>query len=203
MILKTTKQLLDLFYKYAKAVNKNIQNLIDVKQFDLKIDSNKSTIFLNKEVAQKLKEAEGDLPHGWKFLIKHGYRSYDEQKKIIETEERALKIKHPENWKELLIKYTGGYEDLEQDIISHMNHRSGNAVDLSIEDNGKEIDLGGTEAAMNNKDHLDYFENKKNLTSKDAVIKKNRQILKRVLLKHGFEPWKEEWWHWGYKSKIK
>lgn len=98
-----------------------------------------------------------------------------------------------------MITYTGGYEDLDlaPDDISFMNHRSGNTVDLSILDsNGDELNLGDVQ--YNEKDSINYYNENKPKNKEEEIIKNNRQMLIDVMTNNNFEPYKKEWWHWGY-----
>jgi D-alanyl-D-alanine dipeptidase len=170
---------------------------VSVKDYGLKADEGKPR--LNKKTAEALKKANSDLPKGYDFSIINGYRSMKEQKKIVEDMEKKLKKTNPHNWKELLKKYTGGYEELYSKDISFMDHRSGNAVDLKIVHGDEEVELGGEQ--MDERDRLDYYEKKTSLTKEEAVIRHNRRWLKKVLERHGFKNNPDEWWHWGYKPK--
>jgi len=170
--------------------------LIDVSQ--IKEYSNDDTIFLNKSAAEALLLAKKQLPESYNFVIKDGLRTLQIQKKIVELEEKELKKSHPNNWQELLDKYTGGYKELKETKISFMNHRSGYAVDLSLSKSGKEVDIGGVD--LSDRDRIDFFDNKENINPGDLIIKNNRDILRQVLRKVGFKPYPLEWWHWGYSG---
>ena len=188
--------------EYLIYLNESIQlNLIDVKLFGFLVDldqvkqySKDHRILLNRGSIVALKKAERDLPEGHKFLIKYGYRSYEEQEKIVKDTEKELKKSHPNNWEELLNTYTGGYKDLNEKNISYMNHRSGNAVDLTIVFNGKELDLGNVK--LDKRDSLDYYEK----NNQNTIIRDNRRLLKSVMTKHSFVPYPLEWWHWGFSK---
>ncbi len=79
-----------------------------------------------------------------------------------------------------------------------MNHLSGFAIDLTLVKGKKEFPLGGID--FSEKDHINYYEKKKNLTKKEETIRNNRRILKKVMRKSGFEVYAPEWWHWGYSK---
>ena len=185
-------------------------NLIDVEDYDFIIDdkfikqySDKKVILLNKNVVEALQKAENDLPENYKFCITYGFRTLEEQTKIVKDTEKDLKKTNPDNWEKLLNKYTGGHEELKlkEEDISDMNHRSGNTVDLKLLDGKNEVDLG--DVSEDDSDALDYYENKTSLDKKEKSIKENRRMLKEVLEKHGFENNPDEWWHWGYVGKKK
>jgi D-alanyl-D-alanine dipeptidase len=185
--------------------SKNItSNLVDLKTYPFKLDYtevkrfNKKNpkILLNKKAADALVKAQNDLPKGYKFIINYGYRSYEEQYLINEYMKKRFKKEYPNEWEEKLNIYTGGDDYLEYikntpiDKITHMSHFGGNAVDIPgiLDNNKKPLNFGVQE--NNSKDRIDYY--------KTGEIADNRNLLKHVLSKNGFENLKDEWWHWGY-----
>lgn len=166
-------------------------DLVDISNYGLKAEEGK--IKLNKEAAKALQKANNELPNGYNLIVINGFRSPEEQLKIVKNMEKKLKKTHPHSWESLLNKYTGGYEELKQ-IPSFMDHRSGNAVDVKITHNNEEINLG--DQKNDERDRLDYYENNTN-----QIIKHNRRWLKFILEKHGFKNNPNEWWHWGFKPK--
>jgi D-alanyl-D-alanine dipeptidase len=84
--------------------------------------------------------------------------------------------------------------------FSHMNHRSGYAVDIKLLRNNKEANLGGER--MDETDSLNYYQTKQKLSKKEQTIKHNRELLAKTLTKYGFENYPNEWWHWGYREKY-
>lgn len=192
----TLSAIVDCFYKLATDKAKNVE------EYGLKTNkrwlTNKKSILLNKRAIDALKKAEKDLPEGYSFLLLGGFRSLEDQTKMVKEMEKKLKKSDPDSWEELLDKYTGGYKELElkPSEISYMNHRSGNAIDITLMLNGKEVDMGlkNGGATKSNKDKIDS----KGLSKE---IQDNRKLLKEVLQKHGFENYKDEWWHWGYRDK--
>lgn len=76
-------------------------------------------------------------------------------------------------------------------------HNRGGAVDITLVDkNAKELDMGtsfdffGPEASHN----YQYFSRK---------IRKNRTLLKEVMLKHNFKSFDSEWWHYNLVDSNK
>lgn len=76
-------------------------------------------------------------------------------------------------------------------IASRSGHTRGSTVDLSLVDANTcmEIDMGGSYDFFGKRSHHDY----KDLTPKQLS---NRELLKKVMMKHGFKPYSEEWWHY-------
>lgn len=182
--------------------------LVDVQEYGFFVDtelskkySNADTFFLNRPVLEALLRARDTLPNSYTFLIKDGYRTLEIQKKIVAQSENEFKESHPDTWEELLNTYTGGYGDLRQTIISNSNHRSGNAVDITIVKDAKEIDMGGV--TFTEKDKLEYYEKREPDTEVEMNIRNNRRMLKRALEEVGFTVDPNEWWHWGYVREGK
>jgi len=175
--------------------------LNDLRDFGFEIDRSPrltSGSLLKPEATQALQYARQQLPSQYNFVIKDAFRSLADQTYLVKEEEKNLKRSNPDNWKELLKIYTGGYEELKlkPHEMSFMNHRSGYTVDLSIDRGGSELDLGGVK--YDRRDQLDYYEKKKNLTEEEKHIRDNRRLLKKTMRKAGFQENPTEWWHWGY-----
>lgn len=89
---------------------------------------------------------------------------------------------YPDVAKEILI--SDGY------ISTRSGHSRGSTVDLTLIDieSGEELDMGTS---------WDFFDPKSWPTSLDVSLpqKTNREILREIMLRHGFNPLREEWWH--------
>ncbi len=75
-------------------------------------------------------------------------------------------------------------------------HNRGGAVDITISDNtGKEVDMGT---------NFDYFgiEASHSYQNLSQEIKKNRKLLKKIMIKNGFNFFESEWWHYNLKTGI-
>ncbi|MEK6757875.1 MAG: M15 family metallopeptidase [Nanoarchaeota archaeon] len=162
--------------------------------------NNKKTkrVYLRKSAADALLKAKNYLGEGYNFKIAEGKRAKSEQRAIIKDCERDFKRKKYQDWKKMLIKYTGGYDILKKKRFAPDTHLGGGAVDLTIMKGKKELSMGGIK--LNEKSHLNYFEKKKKLTKKEKEIRDNRRLLKKVMKKARFKPSLHEWWHWGYKK---
>lgn len=182
------------------------KKLVDLEKYEFVIDINSikdysksKKIFLNKPAADALVFAKKNFPKGYNLKIKDGNRTLAIQKKIVEMMKKYLKKKDPDNWLELLSKYSGGYDGLKSEETYSLDHRSGNAVDLTLVKNGQELNMGGVN--HDKRDELNFFERKRKLTEEDKKIRDNRRLLKKVMKKAGFENYPPEWWHWGYKNQ--
>lgn len=70
-------------------------------------------------------------------------------------------------------------------------HNRGCAVDITLVDSkGKELDMGTS---------FDFFgeASSHNYTNVSEEVKKNRKLLKEIMLKHNFKSFDSEWWHYN------
>ncbi|AYN04560.1 peptidase M15 [Flavobacterium sp. 140616W15] len=75
-------------------------------------------------------------------------------------------------------------------------HNRGGAVDITLVDsNGKELDMGTS---------FDFFgkEASHNYLNLSDTIKANRQLLKKIMIKHHFNSFDSEWWHYNLKAGL-
>ena len=89
------------------------------------------------------------------------------------------------------------YPELEKDVLfpqgyiaEHSGHSRGSTVDLTLFDmsTGREVDMGGTFDYFGRLSHPDYTD----ITEAQYA---NRMLLRQVMLRYGFKPLVEEWWH--------
>ncbi len=78
----------------------------------------------------------------------------------------------------------------EQYIASRSGHSRGSTVDLTIinGNTGEALDMGSPFDFFGQESWVNY----ENITE---VQKRNRQLLQKVMLKHGFRNYPKEWWH--------
>ena len=81
-------------------------------------------------------------------------------------------------------------------ISSRSGHSRGSTVDLTIIDynTGKEVDMGGAYDFFGELSHHNY-------SGISEAQKKNRDLLKKIMIKHGFSPYAQEWWHYTYQPE--
>lgn len=81
-------------------------------------------------------------------------------------------------------------------IAEHSGHSRGSTVDLTLYDcDGRcDVDMGGTFDYFGEISHSDYAD----LSSEQLS---NRKYLREVMVKNGFMPLKEEWWHYTLKDE--
>ncbi len=95
-------------------------------------------------------------------------------------------------------------------VATKSGHSRGSTVDLTIVDmkTGKEVDMGGTfdwfgieshpDYGGGNPETLDFQQTDPNLTSVQFY---NRMVLRTAMLRHGFKPLDNEWWHFTLKDE--
>ena len=81
-------------------------------------------------------------------------------------------------------------------IATKSGHSRGSSVDLTIVDNktNKELDMGSPFDFFGHISHLTY----ENIT---PTQKENRKLLRETMSKHGFRPYKNEWWHYTLRNE--
>lgn len=147
------------------------------------------------EAAQALKNVSD-------YVKKYGYRL-----KIYDTYRPQMAVSHFVRWAEdigdtRMKKYFYPKVDktrlfAEGYIAAKSGHSRGSTVDLTLFDmnTGKEVDMGGTFDYFGELSHPSY---KGNLTNTQI---KNRQFLRNAMIKYGFKPLEEEWWHFTLKNE--
>jgi len=149
---------------------------------------------LSKEAAEALKQVSDELvAKGYRLKIFDAYRP---QKAVTRFMNWALDIDdirmkdyfYPELEKDVL--FPQGY------IAEYSGHSRGSTVDLTLFDmaTGKEVDMGGTFDYFGELSHTDYTD----LTEEQY---RSRMLLREVMMKHGFMPLPEEWWHFTLKNE--
>ena len=113
------------------------------------------------------------------------------------------------------------YPDLNKNVLfprgyiaSKSGHTRGSTVDLTLFDmaTGKEVDMGGTFDWFGIESHPDFCGNP-DTGAYDASAAaasprgiseeqfRNRMILREAMLRHGFKPISEEWWHFTLRNE--
>ena len=149
---------------------------------------------VTKETAYALREVQKDItPLGYVIKVFDAYRPQMAVDHFVEwardlNDVRMQKYFYPEERKENLFSH--GY------IASRSGHSRGSTVDLTLYDirNDRDVDMGGT---------FDYFGYRSypsypNLAEQQ---RQNRQLLRSVMLKHGFRGIDTEWWHFTLKNE--
>ncbi len=134
--------------------------------------------FLIKKAALALKKVQADLRRqGLGLKVFDGYRPLSVQWKFWDLVPDSRYVADP---------HIGS------------RHNRGYAVDVTLVDqNGKDLPMPTGYDDFSERAHRDYM----NLP-REAI--RNRKLLERVMVKHGFVPFATEWWHFdfhGYENK--
>ena len=161
---------------------------------------------LTRQAADSLRAVSDDLK-------KQGYRL-----KIFDAYRPQCAVDHFVRWaadvNDTLMK-AYFYPDVPRDrlfklgyIAEKSGHTRGSTVDLTLFDMAteKEVDMGGTFDWFGEESHPDFGGNPNTGKYKandriTAVQFRNRMILREAMLRHGFKPIGEEWWHFTLKNE--
>ena len=102
-------------------------------------------------------------------------------------------------------------------LVEHSGHSRGSTVDLTLFDmaSEQEVDMGGTFDWFGKESHPDWCGNPEtgeytgeftgNTPPTDGKINaaqfRNRMILRQAMMRHGFRPLAEEWWHFTLENE--
>ena len=148
-------------------------------------------VVLTKKALSALKKAQTEfIQLGYGIKVFDAYRpqhAVDDFMQWIKAEKDTV-MKHkyyPQLAKKNLVPK--GY------IVEKSGHSRGSTLDLSLvyldgEKKGQEIDMGSEWDYFGKRSNYDYPE----ISSKQ---KENRALLQKIMIKHGFLPYTEEWWH--------
>ena len=161
---------------------------------------------LTRQAADSLRAVSDDL-------MKQGYRL-----KIFDAYRPQCAVDHFVRWaadvNDTLMK-AYFYPDVPRDqlfklgyIAEKSGHTRGSTVDLTLFDMAteKEVDMGGTFDWFGLESHPDFGGNPNTGKYKpnDHITAEqfhNRMILREAMLRHGFKPIGEEWWHFTLKNE--
>ena len=154
----------------------------------------KPVALLTTEAAEALKAVSDDVKaQGYRLKIYDAYRRQRAVTHFINwakdtSDTRMKQYFYPNLDKSVL--FTQGY------IAEKSGHSRGSTVDLTLFDmeSEKEIDMGGTFDWFGIESHPDYMQ-----ISEEQYA--NRMILREAMLRHGFKPLEEEWWHFTLKDE--
>ena len=158
-----------------------------------KINGYKAPVaYMTKEALKALSVAAADLrKQGYRLLIFDTYRPQKAVNNFVkwinDPNDPGDKTFYPKLKKSDLLK--GGY------IASKSGHTRGSTIDLTIiKKDGSFVDMGGTFDLFSEISHPNYA----NLT---AEQKKNREILRKAMVKAGFKGISSEWWHFTLRNE--
>ncbi len=162
---------------------------------------------LTRQAADSLRAVSQDLKaHGYVLKI---YDAYRPQRGVDHFMRWAL---NPTDTltRAYFYPYLTKPEVFEKEYVAKRSgHSRGSTVDLTLFDmkTGKELDMGGTFDWFGVESHPDYCGDPETLeyrpqeggiTSEQFY---NRMVLRTAMLRHGFKPLDNEWWHFTLKNE--
>ncbi|MFS2127504.1 M15 family metallopeptidase [Pseudomonas sp. Pseusp97] len=154
----------------------------------------KARIILTREAAVALAAVEKDVAlSGLALKIFDGYRPQravdDFRRWAADPQDIRQKARYyPHLDKPALFR--NGY------IAQHSGHSRGSTVDLTLVDakSGEELDMGSP---------FDFFGPISHHGTALVSVQqtRNRETLRQAMLRHGFEPYSAEWWHYTLKAE--
>ena len=157
--------------------------------------------FLRREAYERLADAAGKLPEGFKFRIFDAWRPFALQHELY-VEYSADIIKEfeleqctEEQRKAVIRRFVS--EPIEDRDVPPV-HTTGGAVDLTIiGPDGNELDMGSDFDEFTDRTYTAYYENEKN-----DRVKENRRLLYHTVTAAGFVNLPSEWWHFDYGDRF-
>lgn len=186
------KQILPKGFVYLNQVDSGIQ--VDLKYITTDnfvgapvMGYEKEVCICTMEAANALKEVQKEVQvKGWSLIVFDAYRPQKAVNHFIawakDIHDTITKSKfYPHVDKKDLFKLNY--------IASKSSHSRGSTFDIGIlSEEGQLLDMGTP---------FDYFgpESWPSYDGVNAEQKANRMYLQSIMVKHGFKPYKEEWWH--------
>ena len=171
------------------------------------------TALLTKQAAKALKEVSDDvISQGYRLKIYDAYRPQKGVDHFVRWAQDIADTKMKQYF----------YPDLDKSVLFPQEyiclksgHTRGSTLDLTLFDMAteKELDMGGTFDWFGPESHPDFCgnpetgeytgDNSKSPKGRSITAEqfKNRMILRRAMLAHGFKPLDSEWWHFTLRDE--
>ena len=156
-----------------------------------------SKAVLTKEALSALKKAQAEFNQlGYCIKLFDAYRP----QRAVDDFMRWIKAENDTLMKQFY------YPDLNKDelvplgfIAEKSGHSRGSTLDVSLlylkgDRKGQEVDMGGSWDFFGIRSHYDYPEI-------SLEQKENRALLQKIMIKYGFVPYAEEWWHFTLENE--
>lgn len=165
-------------------------------------------VLMTREAAKALKAVSDDvMAQGYRLKVYDAYRPQMAVSHFVRWAEdlndtRMKPYFYPNETKNVL--FEKGY------IAAKSGHSRGSTIDLTLFDmaTGKELDMGGTFDYFGLESHPDWCGDPETMEytgdGEDGITEEqfqNRMILRAAMLRHGFKPLVEEWWHFTLKDE--
>ena len=158
------------------------------------------TALLTRVAADSLKAVSEDVKaQGYRLKIYDAYRPQRAVDHFVKWSKDVEDVRMKQYF----------YPDLGKDVLfpqeyicERSGHTRGSTLDLTLFDmtTEKELDMGGTFDWFGHESHPDFGGNPETMeyTPNDSITEqqfKNRMILRKAMMRHGFKPMTTEWWH--------
>ena len=165
-------------------------------------------VLMTREAAEALKAVSDDLKaQGYRLKVYDAYRPQMAVSHFVRWAEqlddtRMKPYFYPKLNKDVL--FDQGY------IAAKSGHSRGSTVDLTLFDMaaGKEVDMGGTFDYFGIESHPDWCGNPETMeyagNDEGGITEEqfqNRMLLRAAMLRRGFKPLVEEWWHFTLENE--
>ncbi|MGN1388404.1 MAG: M15 family metallopeptidase [Bulleidia sp.] len=155
---------------------------------------------LRRTVYEMLKNASEALEPGYAFVIWDAWRPFDLQKELfIAYSADIIRDFHLENLpeKERIEFISQFVADPVRNEKIPPAHTTGGAIDLTLAEEGTELDFGTGFDAFTDKTNTSWFE----AHDEDREIRDRRRLLYHVMTEAGFTNLPSEWWHYEYGDR--
>ncbi len=159
--------------------------------------------YAREQVQERLMEAAGFLPKGFRFVILDAWRSTQVQTALFQQCHDYYKAKMPEADEAELSRLTSQFVALPSTSPEAPSpHLTGGAIDLLIADNqGRALFFGTPFDHAGDASHTRYFEEKNGLKEKEIMARDNRRLLYNAMTQAGFVNYHAEWWHFEFGTQ--
>lgn len=153
-----------------------------------------NTLYITKAAALKLKLVQDELQK--QNLCLRVYDGYRPQRAVNHFVRWARQINDTIKKSQFYPKVNKRHLFRDGYIASRSGHSRGSTLDLTITngETGEPLDMGSPFDFFGEESSVNY----KNITEKQ---KQNRQLLQKVMLKHGFRNYPKEWWHFTLRGE--
>ena len=162
---------------------------------------------MTRQAADSLRAVSEDLKrHGYCIKIYDAYRPQMAVDHFMQWATQAADTLTKAYFYPMLDKPTVFEKEY---VARRSGHSRGSTVDLTLVDmkTGKELDMGGTFDWFGPESHPDYGGNPETLEYTDdgthitSVQFYNRMVLRTAMMRHGFLPLDNEWWHFRLSNE--
>jgi D-alanyl-D-alanine dipeptidase len=148
-------------------------------------------VSLLDRLQQVQRELASKSPH-YMLRVVDAHRPLEFQQKAFTSIMNTLHAQFPEESEDTLINRA-------HLLIAYppvAGHPTGGAVDVTLVQDGTDVDMGGRIADFSDEERIRVFSN-----SITPEQRENRWMLRKLMLAHGFAPFDGEWWHFCFGDR--